>query len=141
MNPTTTQDPDTQTFCNDCTRAMTPDDAGEWITCPATAYACIECCPCCGSGLFFEFGGRVFPAREAGRAMMEAAGVDVEALERSRVGRPSLSPGAKPGATSPMWHLRAPEDLNAAARARAEAEGRDLSSLVRDAVKAYLAAS
>lgn len=80
-------------------------------------------------------------AREAGRAMMEAAGVDVEALERSRVGRPSLSPGAKPGSTSPMWHLRAPEDLNAAARARAEAEGRDLSSLVRDAVQAYLAAS
>lgn len=37
------------------------------------------------------------------------------------------------------WRVRAPEDLNAAARA--EAEGRDLSALVREAVQASLAAN
>lgn len=78
------------------------------------------------------------------RAMLEeVAETDEEKalLASVRRGRPSLDPSAKPGTTSPMWRVRAPEDLNAAARARAEAEGRDLSSLVRDAVQAYLAAS
>ena len=63
MNITTEiQDTDTQTFCDDCTGAMTPDAAGEWITCPNARDTCIDCCPCCGTGLFFDFGGRVFPA-------------------------------------------------------------------------------
>lgn len=78
------------------------------------------------------------------RAMLEEGAKTEEEkalLANARRGRPSLDPRARPGTTSPMWRVRAPEDLNAAARARAEAEGRDLSSLVRDAVKAYLAAS
>ena len=67
MNITTEiQDTGTQTFCDDCTGAMTPDDAGEWITCPNARDTCIDCCPCCGSGLFFEFGGRVFPTVATG---------------------------------------------------------------------------
>lgn len=80
-------------------------------------------------------------ARAAGRAMVEAAGVDVAALERARIGRPPLDDTVEPGTTSPVWHVRAPRPLDAAARLRADAEGRDLSSLVRDAVQAYLAAS
>ena len=78
------------------------------------------------------------------RAMLEEGAETEEEkalLASVRRGRPSLDPSAKPGTTSPMWRVRAPEDLNAAARARAEAEGRDLSALVRDAVQAYLAAS
>ena len=48
MNTTTEiQDTDTQTFCDDCTGAMTPDDAGDWITCPNARDTCIDCCPCC----------------------------------------------------------------------------------------------
>jgi len=67
MNSTTEiQDTDTQTFCDDCTGAMTPDDAGEWIICTNARDTCIDCCPCCGTGLFFEFGGRVLPAVATG---------------------------------------------------------------------------
>ena len=80
-------------------------------------------------------------ARAAGRAMVEAAGVDVAALERARVGRPPLDSSAEPGTTAPVWHVRAPRPLDTEARRQAHAEGRDLSSLVRDAVQAYLAAS
>jgi hypothetical protein len=77
-------------------------------------------------------------ALAAGRALMEAAGVDVDAVGRSRVGRPSLSTNAAPGTTAPMWHVRAPADLNSAARALAKAQGRDLSALVREAVDTYV---
>lgn len=62
-------------------------------------------------------------------------------LASLRRGRPSLYPSAKLGTTSPMWRVRALEDLNAAAPARAEAEGRDPSALVCDADQAYLPAS
>lgn len=83
-------------------------------------------------------------ARAASRALLEDAAEtddEREAIERAKGGRPRLDPTAKPGKNSPMWNVRAPETLDADARARAAAEGKDLSALVRDAVQAYLAAS
>ena len=55
-----------------------------------------------------------------------------------RRGRPPLDPRTAPGACSPVWHVRAPLGLDGAARDRAADEGWDLSTLVRDAVAAYL---
>lgn len=85
------------------------------------------------------------PERHAAMlALLEAAAEtpgEKALIDRARRGRPPLDPRATPGTTSPMWRVRAPEALNAAARARAASEGRDLSALVRDAVQAYLAAS
>ena len=36
---------------------MTPDSKGEWITCPKGKDVCINCCPCCDSGLHPEIRG------------------------------------------------------------------------------------
>jgi len=58
----------------------------------------------------------------------------------ARRGRPPLDPRTAPGACSPVWHVRAPLRLDVAARDRAAKEGWDLSTLVRDAVAAYLRA-
>jgi len=66
MTATTTQDT-TQTTCTACDETMTPDSKGEWITCPNGKDVCINCCPCCDSGLFFEIGGVVYPAVAFGR--------------------------------------------------------------------------
>ena len=66
MTATTTQDT-TQTTCTACDETMTPDSKGEWITCPNARDTCINCCPCCDSGLFFEIGGLVYPAVSFGR--------------------------------------------------------------------------
>ena len=66
---------------------------------------------------------------------------DVELLERSTStgGRPSLA-AAGPAGKSPLWQIRAPKELDAAMRARAEAEGRSFSEVLRDAASEYLAA-
>lgn len=84
-------------------------------------------------------------SRAAALAMLhDAAGdnpADVELLERSTSGggRPSLAaPG--PAGTSPLWQIRAPRELDAALRARADAEGRSFSEVLRDAATEYLAA-
>lgn len=37
----------TNTRCLWCVQPMTPDTAGDWITCPNAADVCIDCCPCC----------------------------------------------------------------------------------------------
>lgn len=67
------------------------------------------------------------------------APTDGAATGRSvRRGRPPLDPRTAPGSCSPVWHVRAPLRLDVAARDRAADEGRDLSTLVRDAVAAYL---
>ncbi|MBF0722808.1 hypothetical protein [Sanguibacter inulinus] len=58
----------------------------------------------------------------------------------ARRGRPPLDPRTAPGACSPVWHVRAPLRLDVAARDRAAQEGWDLSTLVREAVAAYLRA-
>jgi len=83
-------------------------------------------------------------ARAASRALLEDAAEtddEREAVERAKGGRPRLDPTVKPGKNSPMWNIRVPETLDGAARARAAAEGKHLSTLIRDAVQAYLAAS
>jgi len=68
MNTTTSpQDPDARTYCDHCTTSTSPDADGQPTPCPTTDYACTDCCPCCGTGLFFEFGGRVFPAVATGK--------------------------------------------------------------------------
>lgn len=80
-------------------------------------------------------------AVERSRALLAEAAdgdPDSEQLLVRVAGRPSLGAKAPTGA-SPMWKVRAPADLDAAARDRAEAEGRRLSELIRDAVTRYLA--
>ena len=66
MTATTTQDT-AQTTCTACDKTMTPDSKGEWIACLNGKDVCINCCPCCDSGLFFEIGGDVYPAVAFGR--------------------------------------------------------------------------
>lgn len=83
-------------------------------------------------------------SRAAALAMLqEAAGDDPagsDLLERSSgAGRPSLAANG-PAGTSPLWQIRAPRDLDAALRARADAEGRSFSEVLRDAATEYLAA-
>ncbi|MCK9495821.1 MAG: ribbon-helix-helix protein, CopG family [Dehalococcoidia bacterium] len=60
---------------------------------------------------------------------------EVVARVRKATGRPSMS-----GTTgiSPQIGVRLPEVLNAALEARARAEGKSKSELVREAVEAYL---
>jgi hypothetical protein len=80
-------------------------------------------------------------ARDAAAAILGAAAedaADVAVIERARGGRPSLAADAPKG-TSPLWQVRAPEGLDAALRAQAEAEGRSFSEVLRDAAREYLA--
>lgn len=83
-------------------------------------------------------------SRAAALAMLQdAAGdnlADVDLLERSSSGggRPSLAANG-PAGKSPLWQIRAPKDLDAALRARADAEGRSFSEVLRDAASEYLA--
>ena len=75
-------------------------------------------------------------AQQDTRALLQAAGVDVGAMEdRAARGRPALDPD---GDTT-RWTIRTTPKLAAAARARAAREGRPVSDLVRNAVAAYLA--
>lgn len=77
------------------------------------------------------------------REMLEAGAQpteEKEMLARAGRGRRSLDPRAAPGTTSPMWRVRAP-GYRRGPRPRARAEGRYFPRLVRDAVRAHLAAS
>ena len=81
-------------------------------------------------------------AAASGRAMLEAAGYDVDALEErlSKGGRPRLD--GQPtgvGARSPRLNVSIPADLNAQVTERANATGATRSDIVRDALAAYLA--
>lgn len=82
-------------------------------------------------------------ARAAARAqLLAAAGDDPEQLaliRRASTGRPPLEETDEPG-PSPMWKVRAPRALDEALRARAEAEGRNLSEVLRSAAAEYLKA-
>jgi phage-related baseplate assembly protein len=79
-------------------------------------------------------------ARAAARALLvAAAGDDSEQLALIRhvsVGRPTLD---ESGRVSTMWKVRATPALDEAMRARAVAEGRNLSELLRTAAAEYLA--
>lgn len=80
-------------------------------------------------------------ARAAARAMLlAAAGDDPQAqamIRRLEPGRPGLDEGAT--GPAPVWQVRAPRSLDQAMRARAQAEGRNLSAVLRDAATQYLA--
>lgn len=54
---------------------------------------------------------------------------------RGRVGRPPLSTGAK---RSPQVAVRLPEDTHHRLMQKAEAEGRRVSDVVRDAIASYV---
>lgn len=83
----------------------------------------------------------VGPAAAAeGRAMLEAAGVDIAAIER-RVGRPRLD-GASTnpkGHRSPRVNVAVSDATDAAIEARRTALGLSRSDLVRQALDLYLA--
>ena len=81
-------------------------------------------------------------AAASGRAMLEAAGYDVDALEErlAKGGRPRLD--GQPtgvGERSPRLNVSIPADLNAQVTERANATGATRSDIVRDALTAYLA--
>ncbi|BCW64773.1 ribbon-helix-helix protein, CopG family [Paenarthrobacter sp. MSM-2-10-13] len=71
---------------------------------------------------------------EAGRSILEAALGSAEAVRRA-VGKPSLSARG----TSPSRSLRLPEEMDAQLVARAAAEQRKPSAIMRDALAEYLA--
>jgi CRISPR-associated endonuclease/helicase Cas3 len=60
-------------------------------------------------------------------------GYDLSQAERRPVGRPSLGAG-----TSPRLQFRVPPDLYAAAERRAREEGRPISDIAREALRAYV---
>lgn len=80
-------------------------------------------------------------SRAAVRAMLDDAAetaAEVDLVERASGGRPSLA-ADRPAGKSPLWQIRAPRSLDEALRARADAEGRTLSEVLRDAASEYLA--
>ena len=89
----------------------------------------------------FSLGSEV-PRAEAqarSRALLEAAGVDVDALnERVTRGRPTLAETSASG-ESPIWRVRASQRLDHQLRQQAKTEGRTLSEVLRDAATEYLA--
>ena len=80
-------------------------------------------------------------AAAAGRALLEAAGVDVDAVERAVGGRPRLDPAAPRGARSPRVNVAIPETMDEVLKAKAKARGVRTSVLVREALARYLDAS
>jgi hypothetical protein len=82
-------------------------------------------------------------AAAAGRALLEAAGVDVDAdaVERAVGGRPRLDPAAPRGARSPRVNVAIPETMDEVLKAKAKARGVHTSVLVREALARYLDAS
>jgi hypothetical protein len=74
-----------------------------------------------------------------GRSVLEAAGVDVAAVERS-VGRPRVGGPGRKGERSPRVNA-AITDAQYAELKRREAEGQNRSAIVREALDRYFAAS
>ncbi|RAN79265.1 hypothetical protein B5P43_15220 [Bacillus sp. SRB_336] len=72
------------------------------------------------------------------RALLEgiAATDEDRALVRSAGGRPSLN--LQGTGKSPLWQIRAPQELDRAMREQAEQVGRNFSEVLRDAAEAYL---
>ena len=71
-------------------------------------------------------------AAAAGRALLGAAGVDVEAIERAVGGRPRLDPDTRRGARSPRINVAIPETMDDVLKALAKARGVRTSVLVRE---------
>ena len=79
-------------------------------------------------------------AAAAGRAMLAAAGVDVDQVDRA-AGRPRLDPTAPKGTRSPRVNVAIPEIMAAHLKSLAEARGVKPSEIVREALSAYIKAS
>ena len=71
-----------------------------------------------------------------GRALLAAALGSEEAVDRA-IGRPSLN-RRRPAGESPVRHIRLSAELDAALTARASAEHRNASEVMREALAAYL---
>ena len=80
-------------------------------------------------------------AAAAGRALLEAAGVDIDAVERAVGGRPRLDPAVPRGPRSPRVNVAIPETMDNHLQALAKARGVRTSVLVREALARYLDAS
>jgi len=83
-------------------------------------------------------------AAASGRAALEAAGVDIDALEErvARGGRPPVGGGPViPGERSPRVNVAIPATVDELLNQRTAATGRSRSEVVRDALAAYLTAS
>lgn len=79
------------------------------------------------------------PAAAAlGRAMLDAA-IGPDATDTALGGRPALTSASAKGHRSPVRSLRLPEDLNSELDARAAAEHRRPSDVLREALRRYLA--
>ena len=74
-----------------------------------------------------------------GRALLAAALGSEEAVNKA-LGRPSLDQG-RPAGESPVRHVRLSAELDEALKARAAAEHRKPSEVMREALSAYLKAS
>jgi hypothetical protein len=68
----------------------------------------------------------------------DAAAFGRDLIERSRGGRPSIDPEAKPGETSPVRQVRLPRALDADLVAFAEHNHRKPSEVMREALIEYL---
>lgn len=79
-------------------------------------------------------------AAEAGRALLAAAGIDVDQIDRN-VGRPRLDPATPKGTRSPRVNVAIPTSLDLSLKALAQARGVKPSMIVREALAAYLKAS
>lgn len=78
-----------------------------------------------------------------GQRLTDQLAEELAAQAREEIGRRNLIPGRKSltgaGTHSPTIRVRVPEQLRHAAARRADAEGVTLSTLTRQALKAYLA--
>ncbi|HEY8721391.1 ribbon-helix-helix domain-containing protein [Pengzhenrongella sp.] len=79
-------------------------------------------------------GGSSTPLRGA-----DAAAFGAGLIERSKGGRPSIDPDAKPGQHSRAVQVRVDDNLDRALEDLARAQHRSKSAVVRDALAAYVA--
>ncbi|MCL2091704.1 MAG: ribbon-helix-helix protein, CopG family [Micrococcales bacterium] len=96
----------------------------------------VEACDTLPEGSVVTTGVGDAPGREFLSQFMTPDELDA-AVARGR-GRPRLAPGS---GQSPRRQVRLPEDVDAQLMARAVAEQRPVSAVLRDAVTAYLRAS
>lgn len=76
-------------------------------------------------------------AAAAGRALLEAAGVDVEQVERNVGGRPRLGDGPR-GTRSPRLNVAISENLDLLLDELERQRGVSRSAIVREALDSYL---
>ena len=69
----------------------------------------------------------------------DAAAFGADLIERSKGGRPSIDPDAKPGQHSRAVQVRVDDNLDRALEDLARAQHRSKSAVVRDALAAYVA--